>query len=43
MLVANVKGFKSKHTMELEHFSEMMQSVLHNSQFREIMTGQYNT
>ena len=34
-MVVNVKCFKSKHTMELKHFSEMMQLVLH-----EIMTGQ---
>ena len=30
------KCFKNKHTMELEHFSEMMQPVLHDSQFHEI-------
>ena len=42
MLVANVKCFKSKHTMvmELKHFSEMMQLVPRDSQFHEIMTGQ---
>ena len=40
MLVANIKCFKSKHTMELKHFSEMMQFVLRYSQFHEIMTGQ---
>ena len=42
MLVTNVKGFKSNHimAMELKHFSEMMQLVLHDSQFHEIMTGQ---
>ena len=36
MLVTYVKCFKSKHTMELKHFSEMMQPVLHDSQFHEI-------
>ena len=40
MLVANVKWFKNKHTMELKHFSEMMQLVLPYSKFDEIMTGQ---
>ena len=40
MLVANVKCFKSKHTMELKNFSEMMQLVLRYSQFHEIITGQ---
>ena len=28
--------------MELKHFSEMMQLVLHDSQFHEIRTGQKN-
>ena len=40
MLVANVMCFMSKNTMELKHFPEMMQLVLHDSQFHEIMTGQ---
>ena len=40
MLVDIVKCFKSKHTMELKHFSEMMQLELRYSQFHEIMTGQ---
>ena len=31
-----VTYFKSKHPMELKHFSEMMQPVLHDSQFHEI-------
>ena len=36
MLVTYVKCFKSKHTMKLKHFSEMMQPVLHDSQFHKI-------
>ena len=36
MLVTYVKCLKSKHTMELKHFSEMMQPVLYGSQFHEI-------
>ena len=36
VLVTYVKCFKSKHTMELEHFSEMMQPALHDSQCHEI-------
>ena len=40
MLVANVKCFKSKHIMELKHYSEMMQLVLRDSQYPEITTGQ---
>ena len=40
MLVTNVKCFKSKHTMGLKHFLEMMQLGLRDFQFHEIMTGQ---
>ena len=36
MLEMYFKCFKSKHTMELKHFSEAMQLVLHDSQFHEI-------
>ena len=39
MLVPNVKCSTSKH-MQLTHFLEMMQLVLHDSQFHKIMTGQ---
>ena len=40
MLVANVKCFRSKHTIELKHYTKMMQLVLRDSQIHEIMTGQ---